>query len=255
MGTYNAYTGAEVATLMPSMAVIVTQVSAVDTQTVKAGDMLVTIDATDARLALLQAEAELDRAKRRVKGLFANDAGFRAQVEARTAEQRRAEVELLRAQAGLQRADLDLKRCEALGRSGSVSGEQVSNARTNLLTAQAALRSAEAGKIQALADREATIGAQKASNVLTANTTLDDNLEVALARAKCDQAKLDLQCTVLRAPIEGVVARRQVQVGQRVQVGAALMSVMPVQQMHVDANFKEIQLTQVRVGQPVTLDG
>jgi membrane fusion protein, multidrug efflux system len=228
-------------------------VTAVDTQAVKAGAVLVTIDAADARLALAQAEAELDRAQRRVEGLFANDAGLRGQVDARVAEQRRAEADMLTARAGLQRAELDLKRREALARSGSVSGEELSNARTALLTAQAAMRSAEAGKIQASANREATIGAQKASTVLTANTTVKNNPEVALARAKRDQARLDLERTVLRAPVDGVVARRQVQVGQRVQVGASLMSVVPVQQMHVDANFKEGQLTKVRVGQPATL--
>jgi membrane fusion protein (multidrug efflux system) len=251
--TDNAYSAAEVATLTPSVAGIVTQVNAVDTQAVKAGDVLVVIDPADARLALAQAEAELDRATRRVQAFFANDAGLRAQVDARAAEQRRAEADLLSARAGLQRAELDLKRREALAQSGSVSGEELSNARTSLLTAQAAMRSAEAGQIQAAANRAATIGAQQASTVLTARTTVEDNPEVALARAKRDQARLDLQRTVLRAPVDGVVARRQVQVGQRVQTGANLMSVVPVQQMHVDANFKEGQLTDVRVGQPATL--
>ncbi|MFX5506157.1 HlyD family efflux transporter periplasmic adaptor subunit, partial [Acinetobacter baumannii] len=80
-----------------------------------------------------------------------------------------------------------------------------------------------------------------------------DNPEVVLARAKLDQAKLDLERTVLRAPVDGVIARRQVQVGQRVQSGASLLSVVPLQQMHVDANFKEGQLTKVRIGQPVTM--
>ncbi|MFX7548733.1 HlyD family efflux transporter periplasmic adaptor subunit, partial [Acinetobacter baumannii] len=92
---------------------------------------------------------------------------------------------------------------------------------------------------QSRANIKATQGAQKASTVLTANTTVDDNPEVVLARAKLDQAKLDLERTVLRAPVDGVIARRQVQVGQRVQSGASLLSVVPLQQMHVDANFKE----------------
>jgi len=122
-----------------------------------------------------------------------------------------------------------------------------------LLTAQANLKAAEAGEVQAKANRSATVGAQKASTVLTADTTVDTNPEVALARAKRDQAKLDLERTVLRAPVDGVIARRQVQVGQRVQAGTALLSVVPIQSLHVDANFKESQLTQVHIGQPVTM--
>ncbi|MFT2588452.1 HlyD family efflux transporter periplasmic adaptor subunit, partial [Escherichia coli] len=87
--------------------------------------------------------------------------------------------------------------------------------------AQANLKAAEAAEVQSRANIKATQGAQKASTVLTANTNVDDNPEVVLARAKLDQAKLDLERTVLRAPVDGVIARRQVQVGQRVQSGAS----------------------------------
>jgi len=225
----------------------------VDTQAVKKGDVLVRIDDADAKLAVDQAAADLDRTERKVKGYFANDAGLAAQVLAREAEQKRASAQLLSAQADMKRAEIDLQRREALAKSGSVSGEELSNARTALLTAQANLKAAEAAEVQSRANIKATQGAQKASTVLTANTTVDDNPEVVLARAKLDQAKLDLERTVLRAPVDGVIARRQVQVGQRVQSGASLLSVVPLQQMHVDANFKEGQLTKVRIGQPVTM--
>ena len=87
--------------------------------------------------------------------------------------------------------------------------------------------------------------------MLIANTSEADNPEVALARARRDQAAVDLERTVIRAPVDGVVAKRQVQVGQRIKAGTALLSVVPVGQMHVDANFKEVQLENVRVGQPV----
>jgi membrane fusion protein (multidrug efflux system) len=253
VATDNAYTATEVATVTPSVAGIVASINVVDTQAVKAGEVLVVIDAADARLELAQAEAELDRATRRVQAYFANDMGYAAQVQSRDAEQKRTAAQVLSAQADLQRAELDLKRRDTLSRSGSVSGEELSNAKTSLLTARANLRSAEAGKIQADANREATVGAQKASTVLTANSTVENNPEVALARAKRDQAKLDLDRTVVRAPVDGVIARRQVQLGQRVQIGASLLSVVPLQNMHVDANFKEGQLTRVRIGQPVTM--
>jgi len=253
VSTDNAYTAAEISQLTPAVNGIVSAVNVVDTQYVKQGDVLVVIDSRDATLALAQAEADLSRAERRVQGYFANDNGLAAQVLAREAEQKRSAAQLLSAQADLQRAELDLHRREALEKSGSVSGEELTNARTSLLTAQANLKATEAGQVQADANRLATLGAQKASTVLTANTTVDSNPEVAFARAKRDQAKLDLERTVLRAPVDGVIARRQVQVGQRVQAGAALLSVVPIHSLHVDANFKEGQLAQVHLGQPVTM--
>ena len=251
--TDNAYTATEVATVTPAVNGIVADVKVVDTQSVKKGDVLVRIDDADAKLAVDQAAADLDRTERKVKGYFANDAGLAAQVLAREAEQKRASAQLLSAQADMKRAEIDLQRREALAKSGSVSGEELSNARTALLTAQANLKAAEAAEVQSRANIKATQGAEKASTVLTANTTVADNPEVVLARAKLAQAKLDLERTVLRAPVDGVIARRQVQVGQRVQSGASLLSVVPLQQMHVDANFKEGQLTKVRIGQPVTM--
>jgi membrane fusion protein (multidrug efflux system) len=253
ISTDNAYTAAEISQITPAINGIVADVKVVDTQYVKQGDVLVVIDNSDAKLALLQAEADLDRSQRRVQSYFANDAGLAAQVLARDAEQSRAAAQVSSAQADLQRTELDLHRREALAKSGSVSGEELTNARTALLTAQANMKVAEAGAIQAKSNRSATIGAQQASTVLTANTTVATNPEVELARAKRDQAKLDLERTVLRAPVDGVVARRQVQAGQRVQAGTALMTVVPTRSMHVDANFKEGQLTQVQLGQPVTM--
>lgn len=253
INTDNAYTGAEIFQVTPAVNGIVSAVHVVDTQYVKQGDILVEIDNRDATLALNQAEADLSRAERRVQAYFANDNGMAAQVLAREAEQKRSTAQLLSAQAELQRAELDLHRREVLEKSGSVSGEEVSNARTALLTAQANLKAAEAAVIQADANRHATLGAQKASTVLTANTTVDSNPEVTLARAKRDQAKLDLERTVLRAPVDGVVAKRQVQVGQRVQAGTSLLSVVPIHSLHVDANFKEVQLTKVALGQPVVM--
>ena len=251
--TDNAYTAAEISLVTPAISGIVADVKVVDTQYVKQGDVLVVIDNSDAKLALAQAEADLSRAERRVQGYFANDSGLAAQILMRDAEQKRAAAQMLSAQADLQRAELDLHRREALAKSGSVSGEELTNARTALLTTQANLKAAEAGKVQAEANRGVTLGAQKASTVLTANTTVDTNPEVTLARAKRDQARLDLERTVLRAPVDGIIARRQVQTGQHVQAGASLLSVVPSRMLHVDANFKEGQLTEVHMGQPVTM--
>ncbi|BBF85473.1 membrane fusion component of tripartite multidrug resistance system [Aquitalea magnusonii] len=253
VSTDNAYVAVEVAQVTPEVSGTVREVLAVDTQTVKRGDILARLDDNDAKLNLAQAEAELARAERRVQGYLASDEGLQAQVQARIADQARSNAQLVSARADLQRAELDLKRRQALAKSGSVSGEELSNAQNVFSTASANLTAAEAAAKQAEANARAAQGSLKANQTLTVNTTVDTNPEVALARAKRDQARLDLARTVIRAPVDGVVAKRQVQTGQRVQAGTQLLSVVPLQQAHVDANFKEVQLDKVRIGQPATL--
>ncbi|QSI75715.1 HlyD family efflux transporter periplasmic adaptor subunit [Niveibacterium microcysteis] len=253
ISTDNAYTAAEVAQVTPSVGGTVAAVKVVDTQSVKQGDVLVVIDDTDARLALAQAEAELGRAVRRVKGYVANDNGLSAQIQARDADERRAAAQLVAAESDFERAEIDLKRREALAGSGSVSGEELTRAQNAFATAKANLDVARAAAAQARANRAAALGSREANAVLIENADLDSNPEVALARARRDQARVDLERTVVRAPVDGVIARRQVQVGQRIQAGAPLLNVVPVQQMHVDANFKEVQLDRVQVGQAVEL--
>lgn len=253
VSTDNAYTAAEVASITPSVSGIVKSVNAVDTQYVHKGDVLVVIDDTDAKLALEQAEAEVSSAERKVRAYLATDAGLTAQIDARAADESRMAAQVTSAQADYDRAALDLKRREALANSGSVSGEELSNARTSFASAQAALVSARASALQAKANREAAIGSRDANKVLIANTTVDTNPEVLLARAKRDQARVDLERTVLRAPVDGIVASREVQIGQRVQLGSSLLSVVPIDAVHVDANFKEVQLEKVDLGQPVEL--
>ncbi|OHX21344.1 HlyD family secretion protein [Chromobacterium sphagni] len=253
VSTDNAYVAAEIAQLTPEVAGTVKEVKVVDTQPVKAGDVLVVLNDNDARLNLAQAEAELARAERRVQGYFANDEGLAAQAQARSADQARSAAQLVAARADLARAKLDLSRRQALAKSGSVSGEELSNAQNAFATADASLKAAEAAAKQSEASYRAAVGSLKANQTLTADTSVDTNPEVALARAKRDQARLDLARTVIRAQVDGVVAKRQAQVGQRVQAGTPLLSVVPLQDAHVDANFKEVQLSKVRVGQPVEL--
>ena len=253
VSTDNAYVAAETVQITPSISGTIREVRVTDTQSVRAGDVLAVIDDTDARLALAQAQADLAKAERRVQGYLATDQSLQAQVIAREAEQNRAAAQLASARADLERTKLDLSRRETLAQSGSVSGEELSNARTALANAEANLRTANAAVAQAEANRAAAIGAMKANAALTVNATLDTNPEVAAARAKLQQAQVDLERTVLRAPVDGVVAKRQVQVGQRVQAGAQLLSVVPIQEAHVDANFKEVQLKDVAIGQPVEL--
>jgi membrane fusion protein (multidrug efflux system) len=253
VSTDNAYTAVEVAQITPSVGGIVASVKVKDTQAVDKGDVLLVIDPTDATLAQAQAAAELDRAVRRIQASVATNGNLAAQVEAREADGKRATAQLAAAQADVERARVDLKRREALVESGSVSGDELTRARNAHAGAEAALAVAKAGGVQAGANLRAAAAALDANAALTKGTSVDSHPEVLAARARLDQANVDLARTVIRAPMAGVVARRQVQLGQRVQPGMPLMALVPVAEMYVDANFKEVQLQKVRVGQSVTL--
>jgi membrane fusion protein (multidrug efflux system) len=253
VSTDNAYAAVEVAQVTPSVSGTIAEVRVKDTQPVKRGDILVTLDPTDAKLNLAQAEAELGRAIRRVKGYIANDYGLSAQVAARDAEVKRAVAQLDAAEADFERAGIDLKRREALIASGSVSGDELTRAQSAYSSARANLAAAKASTSQAQANRTATLGSKEVNAALISGVNEENNPEIALARAKRDQAAIDLERTVIRSPVDGVVAKRQVQLGQRVQAGTTLLSVVPVQEMHVDANFKEGQLNKVRIGQVATI--
>jgi len=250
VSTDDAYVGAEVAQITPRVSGTVQDVYVSDTQHVKAGQVLVKLDPSDARLALQQAEAQYGQAVRQVRQLFATNTSSSAQVSAREADLARARAQLTAAQADLQKAKVDLDRRQRLAASGAVSGEELTTARTAYATAQAAVTADQAALRQAEANLEAAKGQLAAQTALTSGSTVETNPQVAAAKAAVDSARLDLQRTVIAAPIEGIVARRQIQVGERVQVGAPMMDVVPIGQAYVDANFKEVQLRKVRVGQP-----
>lgn len=253
ISTDNAYAAVEIAQVTPSVGGTISEVLVTDTQAVKKGDVLVRIDQTDARLALAQAEADLGRAIRRVKGYAANDSSLGAQIAARDADEKRVAAQLNAAEADFERAKVDLKRREALSASGSVSGDELTRAQNAFAAAKANLEATHAAAAQAKANRTTALSTREANAVLIANSTEQTNPEVALARARRDQAAVDLERTTVRSPVDGIVAKRQVQLGQRVQAGMPLLAVVPVQDMHVDANYKEVQLEKVRIGQPVTL--
>ena len=193
VSTDNAYTAAEVALVTAEVAGPIADVRVVDSQAVKRGEVLVVIDNTDAKIAVAQAKADLERT--------------RAQIAA--------------AQANVARTDIDLKRREALVDSGAVSADALTQAKSADNTARANLKAASAMQ--------------------------------ALAEARLLQTEVDLSRTVIRAPISGVIARRQVQLGQRVQPSTPLLSIVPTQDVYVNANFKETQLDGVRVGEKVKL--
>jgi membrane fusion protein (multidrug efflux system) len=237
--TDNAYVQGHVVQITPQIGGTVQAILAEDTDFVMAGQPLVQLDPADARVALDQARASLAQAVRQVRVLYANNATLASQVRLR-------EADALLAQGEVDRAGDDLARRLPLAADGAVSGEEIKHVQTQLASARSALAAAQAG---VMAARN-----QLASNqTLTEGTTLAQHPAVQAAAARVREAWLASRRTTLSAPVDGFVARRTVQLGQRVAAGTPMMSVIPLQQVWVDANFKEVQLRNIRIGQPVVL--
>jgi membrane fusion protein (multidrug efflux system) len=251
--TNNAYTNVEVAQVTPLSGGPVKAVYVVNTQPVQGGQVLFVLDDTDQRLAVNQAAATLEAARRKVRQLLVNDASLAAQVSVRQAAIQTAQAGVVEAEATLEKANLDATRRKALASSGWISHQELTNFLTLQRNAQAGLAEAKAKVSEAGAAASAAIEARQANRVLFDATTVETNPEVLAAKAKLDAAMVDLDRTVIRAPVAGVIDQRKVDVGQRVQAGAPVMVVAPINSMYVDANFKEGQLRDVRPGQPVTL--
>ncbi|MEO8741054.1 MAG: efflux RND transporter periplasmic adaptor subunit [Casimicrobiaceae bacterium] len=223
--TDDAYVNGNVVQITPQISGTVVAIGADDTQFVKTGQTLVELDQADAKVALEQAESQLARTVREVRGLFATSAQLQATVELRQTE--------------LARANDDLARRERLSSSGAVSGEELQHARGAAGVAKANLLAAQQQF--------------EANRARVDRTTLENHPEVRSAAARVREAYLMYARTVLPAPISGFVAKRAVQLGQRVSPGAPLMAIIPLDQVWVDANFKEPQLAAMRAGQPVSL--
>jgi membrane fusion protein (multidrug efflux system) len=253
VSTDDAYVNADSADITPQVAGQIQRVYVTDTLAVTKGQVLAQIDNADARVALDQAKAELDQATRRVQGYFANEQALAGQVAVRDADIVRADAQILSAQSDLSRARTELGRRQRLAQTGAVSGDELTQAENTASVAEAALTQAKAAKVQAIANRGAALGTKAVNTALISGAAVPQNPEVAAAQAKVDQAQLNYDRTTLRAPFDGVVAKKNVALGEQVQVGQPLMQVVPISRAYVDANFKEVQLHHVRVGQPVTM--
>ena len=237
--TDNAYVQGNVVQLTPQVAGTVVGIAADDTDFVKAGQSLVKLDPADARVALEQAEAQLAQAVRQSRTLFVNNGALRAQISAR-------EADLARAQSDLARAQEDVARRAPLVATGAVGKEEFNHVSSQVAVAKTALSAAESGTQAA---RE-----QLASNQsLTEGISVEQHPNVLQAAGKVREAHLALARSELLSPVDGYVARRSVQLGQRVQAGTPLLSVIALKDVWVDANFKEGQLRNLRIGQPVEL--
>ena len=223
--TDDAYVNGNLVQLTPQVSGTVVAVNADDTQIVKQGAPVVTLDNADAKVALSNAEATLGQTVRQVSGLYVNNDFYAATVAQR--------------QSDLARAEDDLKRRQAVAETGAVSGEDIAHAHDAVSSAQAAL---DAARQQAAAN-----------HALTDRTSVELHPNVQAAASKVRDAYLSYARNTLPAPVTGYVARRSVQVGQRVAPGTPLMAIVPLDGVWVDANFKEGQLKHMRIGQPVTL--
>jgi membrane fusion protein (multidrug efflux system) len=237
--TDNAYAAGNVVQITPQVGGTVVAIGANDTDFVRAGQVLVTLDAADARVALDQAQAQLAQTVREVRTLFANNAPLQAQVSLRQAD-------LARIQAEATRAQDDVERRRPLLASGAVGKEEFQHATAQLAAAKSAVTAAQSA---VRAAQEQLL----ASQTQTDGTAPEDHPNVQRAAARVREAWLALERTQLKAPVDGSIAKRSVQLGQRVAAGAPLMTVVALNDLWVDANFKESQLNQLRIGQSATL--
>lgn len=251
--TDNAYTNVEVVQITPLVSASVARVRVNNSQQVRAGDVLVELDDTDLRLAAQEAEAAFVQAQRKFKQLEANDESLAGQEQARLADEATAQADMARAQADLDKALKDQDRTRKLSAGGWATAEKLDETETVVKQSRAAIAQAQARIAQARAAQTVAAGARRANRVLIDDAFLEKNPEVAAARAKLEQAQLDLSRATIRAPVDGVIDQRKVAIGQRLQAGTPIMTLVPIQSMYVDANFKEGQLSRVMPGQSATL--
>ena len=223
--TDDAYVASDIVQVTSEVPGTVIRVSADDTQSVTSGQTLVELDPADAQVAMSAAEADLARTVRQVRALYAQQDQLQAAVDERRTQ--------------LERATSDYQRRESLKEGGAVSAEELAHGRDAIAEIKATL----AGTEQQL----------QANLAQTENTSLFNHPQVLAAEARVRDAALALRRMHISAPVAGVVAKRGVQVGQHIAAGAPLMAIVPLDNAWVDANFKESQLSRVRIGQPVVL--
>ena len=223
--TDDAYVSGNIVAVTSRENATVMALHADNTQTVRRGQLLVEMDPSIANVNLASAEANLARAVRTVKGEFSHAESFNGQ--------------LAQAEVALAQAKTDLQRRQSAAADGAVSGEELAHARDNVRAAQAAVTASRGGRDQTLSQIQ--------------GTNVADNPDVLSAEAALRTAAIAQVHMRIVAPVNGVVAQRTVQLGQQVAAGTPLLAIVPLSAVWVDANFKEVQLQNMRVGQPVTV--
>jgi len=237
--TDDAYVQGNVVQVTPQVAGTVVQVDVQDTQHVVPGQLLVALDPSDARAALDEAQATLAQTVREVRRVYGNDAAEQADIRFR-------EADLARANAEVVRAEQDLARRRDLARRQLISREDLAHAEQTVAVARSAASAAQSAV-------EGSRSQLDASRAITQGVDVEQHPKVAAAAARVREALIALDRTRLSAPVGGLVAKRSVQLGQRVAAGTPVLAIVPLDQVWVDANFKEVQLRRMRLGQPVTL--
>lgn len=223
--TDDAYVNGNIVQLMPQITGTVVAINTDDTQYVEQGEVVIKLDATDREIALQRAQAALGQATRQVRQYF------------ESAQQ--AQSVLIARQADLMKAQADLSRRTGLVGERAVSREELQHYTTAVKTTQAQYDSA--------------LHNLKAAMSFVENSHLYTNPIVERAKANFKSAYIDLQRTTIVAPVRGYVAKRNVQLGQQVSMSTPMLAIIPLDQVWVDANYKESQLDNLRVGQPVEL--
>ncbi|NYT59635.1 HlyD family efflux transporter periplasmic adaptor subunit [Alcaligenaceae bacterium] len=237
--TEDAYVHGNLVQVTSQIPGTVVSIAADNTQTVNKGSLLVELDDSDTGIALKQAEATLAQAVRKTRTIFVQNSALEADIAMQTANIKRAEVDLAKARN-------DLKRRQALASSGGISGEEILHAKT-------AVKAAESGLAQAQAAHAASEAKLQINLALTSGTSIKAHPDVMQAADQLRQAWLANSRTRLPAPVDGMIAQRSVQVGQHVAPGTPLMTIVPLQQVWVEANFKESQVRRMTPGQQATL--
>ena len=222
--TDDAYVAGNIVAVTSRENATVTALYADNPQSVHQGQLLIEMDPSIAEVTMRAAEANLARAARGVRGTMANADSYSAQLN-------QAEVVLAQARSDYQRRQSAL--------AGAVSGEELGHARDAVAAAEAAVNAARGGLAQAQSG--------------IAGMDVAHNPDVLAAEAQLRAAAIALAHMKIVAPVDGIIAQRTVQVGQRVNAGAPLMAVVPLSNVWVDANFKEVQLSRMRIGQPVKI--
>ncbi|MCL6353826.1 multidrug efflux MFS transporter periplasmic adaptor subunit EmrA [Pectobacterium polaris] len=223
--TDDAYVAGNQIQIMAQVSGSVTHVNVDNTDFVKQGQVLVELDPTDALQAFERAKTGLANSVRQTHQLIINSKQYQANIELRQTE--------------LNKAQSDLSRREALGSANAIGREEVQHARDAVATAKAAL---EVARQQ-----------YQANQAMILDTPLEKQPAIQQASVEMRDAWLALQRTKIVSPIDGYVSRRSVQIGARISSTSALMAVVPANHLWVDANFKETQLANMRIGQPATV--
>jgi membrane fusion protein (multidrug efflux system) len=256
VSTDNAYVQADMAQITPRVHGTVVEVPVNENWWVKPGQVLVRLDTRDYEVRLAEAKAALTRARESVDQLFAAVAVADERRRATQSQIQAAQAEVAVAQSEFHQAELDFHRAKQLAEEEIIPAQRLDLAKTQYDAARSRLRAKqqqleESKKGETTRGREADLARAALGNTVAGERS--EHSLVKQAEAAVHEAELNLSYCTLVAPMEGMVSRKAIEVGQRVQPGQALMALLPLHKVYIEANYKETQLTHVRVGQPVEI--